>query len=278
MFYLVLKGRGALLAKWGAGLLCAVALLPSGNTQGLGAMKPQYVDALKPLFCGSCVELNSVVRYTATTVAADQVLANTVHVEAATEADLAGSIGVAESTRAKSTHVCVGGSRKVEAVKILPIPDVDKGKQIVVLRVHPDGIDGVCLGALLPIDVFFETVMADIFAIKLKEFDARLSQERLEAMVRSRLADALAKDRALMMEAIKRDVVAELKGKPNVAAGDGQAVDPNATGKVCTSGAFTCKGKTPDRCCRCFDYPDIEGTCDTNATPKSWRPKPVVGK
>lgn len=274
MSYAKTNGRLAIVARWVGSIICALALIPSALAQTLGAMNPQHADALRPLFCGICVELSSVVWLKSkVTDKAKLVRADEIVIEAATESHLAESIGVAEATKAKMAHVCVGGIRKVSGVMTLPIPEADRGKTWVSLRVHPDGIDGVCLGSLLPIEVFFETVMSDIFARRLKEFDARLSPEKLEDMVRNRLADALAKDLAEMTEQIKRAVVAELKGQPGGAAGGGAGVGTDNSAKVCTSGTLSCPGKKSDQCCSCIDHPGVEGTCDAGATPQSWRPK-----
>lgn len=266
----------AIVMRWTGALLYAFVFIPSGMAQTPEALNPKYAEGLKSMSCGACVELGSVVRPTGTVVRRENdsvLLINGFGVLAATEADLANDIGVAEVTRAKTTHVCLGESRRVKSVKILPVPEADKVRDRAFLRVHPDAIDGVCIGSLLPIEVFLETVMSDIFARRLKEFDARLSPEKVEAIVRNRLADALVRDRALMMEDVKRAVVAELKGQTSTPKGDSAvgAIDSNA--KVCTSGAISCPGKTPGQCCSCLDHPGIEGTCDTGATPQSWRPK-----
>jgi len=261
--------------RWIAALLYAFVFIPPGLAQAPGPLKPEYAEGLKSMSCGACVELGSVVSPTGTVMSREggSILIRGFDIRAATESDLTNIIGVAETTRARTAHVCLGESRRVKSVQILPVPEAARTRGAAFLSVHPDAIDGVCIGSLLPIEVFLETVMSDIFARRLKEFDARLSPETVEAMVRNRLADALAKDRALMMEDIKRAVVTELKGQPGTpktASGVGP-IDGNA--KVCTSGALSCPGKTPGQCCRCLDHPGIEGTCDAGATPQSWRPK-----
>lgn len=269
-----MNGRVATAVRWFSALFCALFAMQSGMAQAPDKITPQQAEeALKPLYCGNCVELGSVVWLKQGLIYEGRIHAPTIRIESATEAHLADRIGVSEATRAKTAHVCIGGNRRVQGVFTLPTPAADSGKEWVQLRLHPDGIDGVCLGSLFPIKVFLETVVAGIFADHLKEFDARMSPEKLEAMVRNRLADALAKDRAQMTDEIKRGVVAQLKGTPGGLTGGGAGGGTDTSAMVCTSGAYSCKGKAPGQCCSCIDHPGVEGTCDARASPQSWRPK-----
>lgn len=260
-------------------LIFACAMIPSGLAQAPDPLNPKFAEGLRSMACGACVELGSVVRPVGRASRSDT---GAIHVfgynvRAAAESELAEIIGVSEETRAKTTHVCLGASRRVSGVGVLPIPAAKRANRFPD-RVpdHPDGINGVCIGSLLPIEVFLETVMADVFARRLKEFDSRLSPEKVEAIVQNRLAEALAKERALMTEDIKRAVVAELKGQSSDIAGGGATIGTDSRSMVCISGAVSCIGKTPDQCCNCVDHPNVEGTCDAQASPQSWRPRAAI--
>lgn len=258
-------------------LVCIVPALAMAQAPAAPGLNPAHAEALQGLACGRCVELGEVVTARVggrldidlNQFVATHLIAITPASEAALQTERL--IGAPETALPRSTHVCVGSRQKVERMLVLPLGEADRQKPVVRLQVHPAVIDGVCIGSLQPMEVFLEAVMSDVFARRLKEFDARVTPEKLEVMVRNRLADALAKDRALMTEEIKRAVVADLRAQ----GGSGTtppAGAPDAP-KVCTSGAFSCNGKPPDQCCRCLDFPGVEGTCDTGATPKSWMPK-----
>lgn len=266
------NGNTAVVARWVGALVCVLALIPSSMAQSLSPLSKQHAEALKSLYCGVCVELGNVVHIKQASFTDDYVHPPSIILEAATEGHLTDRIGIAEGARAKVDHVCVGGSHRVEGLVVLPIPEAQRNNKWVQLQAHPDRIDGVCLGSLQPVEVFFESVMSDVFARRLKEFDARLNPEKIEQLVRNRLADALAKDRALLKEAIKREVVAELKGQREGVTND--RFDSTSSALICTSGAYSCDGRSPEQCCRCADHPGVDGTCDAHASPRSWLPKP----
>lgn len=251
-------------------VLLLLACIGPGATRAssdTGALTQEQVDAFKPMMCGVCLtggELRIFRNYTPPSVVPN-------------EAEILGQeyLLAKGDVVPKTRHVCMGrrqATTKDRPVGLLPAndqpsfaPPANGGPGIVSNYIdHPAKFDGVCLGALVPIEEFLKLAVGKLFIDQLKKSESLLSSDSLNEVVKDNLSAAFESTRAQMTAQITADVVARLK-KDSLTGAQPAPVTP-ADGPMMCQMVKACTGAAvpTNTCCSCMgsDFNYHDGACE----------------
>lgn len=270
-------------------LLGGLAWLVSFINAAHAQVPAPEMNALRPLMCGSCLLASDLKVYELNGDPAGKGLYATVTLkdkagrkatlDDVRSAGLQGQLRLAvvdPAKRASTRHVCLG-SRVAMAPDTVGVDAPPPAAHLTKVAPHPDAVDGVCEGELRSIETFLQGVVASLLADQFAKAEKRTAPEAVNEALRNSLAEVLAQHKAELAQQIKREVVAELRPQAGAAPGQPEPVAAAPKLERCTTGTFSCQGKSFSACCMCAGdagTPNRRGVCDANGSLDSWRPAP----